>query len=95
MDVPNGTSSSLFQEQSTTARPLLRIRSASSLDTLRVPDGLRITPGKGTPEVAGRCAISVGFGARYLSRWCQEGRNNTGIMHGEVPAQRQTVTTSA
>jgi hypothetical protein len=47
---PKGTSSSLFHEQSTTARPLFRMRSASSRDTLRVPAGLRMTPGNTWPS---------------------------------------------
>lgn len=47
---PKGTSSSLFQEQSTTASPFAPIKSLSSFDTQELPLGLRITPGKGMPS---------------------------------------------
>jgi len=43
---PNGTSSNLFHEQSTTAIPLDTMRFISSLDTQFLPIGLNITPGK-------------------------------------------------
>lgn len=46
-----GTSSSLFQEQSTTAMPLVAIKSASSLETTDFPLGLRMIPGKVAPNL--------------------------------------------
>lgn len=51
-EVPKGTSSKRFQEQSTTAMPLSAISSASCLETQLLPLGLRMMPGNVTPSLS-------------------------------------------
>lgn len=82
MASPKGTSSSLFQEQSTTARPRLPTSSLSAADTQLRPTGLRITPGKlcGDRHREGKMDDSgeITVGSMFVDEWLLEGLEGLG-----------------